>query len=81
MPKFPSNINGIAGAVTSTTEGATVSFQCGEGLFLLEPLGSTNTTIECMNIGESGMWRPNPASFECRPEGTLYYSRSSDSSV
>ena len=31
QPEFPSN--GVVSAVSSTTEGATVTFQCEEGLF------------------------------------------------
>ena len=65
---LPSNSNGNIGiAVTDTTEGATVSFQCEEGLFL--PSGSNGTLIQCTNVGNMGQWMPSPAILVCRPEG------------
>ena len=63
----PPNIN--AGEVTSTTEGATVSFQCEEGLFL--PQGSNSTMVVCANIDDIGQWIPDPATLLCRQEGML----------
>ncbi len=66
-PEFPSSSNGVAGAVTTTTEGATVSFQCEEGFFLSSD--SNSTVIQCTNISNMGQWIPNSTTLLCRPEG------------
>ena len=58
-----SNANGSIGAVTDTTEGATVNFQCEEGLFLSS--GHNSTLIQCTNTSQ---WMPNPATLLCRPQ-------------
>ena len=64
-PEFPSG--GSVDEVTSTTEGAIVSFQCEAGFILPSDLNST--TINCTNVNDIGKWLPNPAEQECRPEG------------
>ena len=65
---LPSNSNGNVGAaVTNTTENATVSFQCEEGLFL--PSGSNNTVIQCTNVNNMGEWMPSPATLLCGLNG------------
>ena len=61
QPEFP--FNGVVSAVSSTTEGATVTFQCEEGLFPSDLITST-----CNN---TGLWTPNPADVECSSSGML----------
>lgn len=56
-PTAPSN--GDLDTVTSTTEGATVTFQCNPGY---TPTGEMNTT--CM---ADLTWNPEPDSFVCSP--------------
>ena len=59
QPEFPSN--GVVSAVSSTTEGATVTFQCEEGLFPLDSITST--------CSSTGQWTPNPADVQCNIPG------------
>ena len=63
QPEFPSN--GVVSAVSSTTEGATVTFQCEEGLFPSDTITST--------CSSTGLWTPNPADeeLECITSGML----------
>ena len=61
QPEFPSN--GVVSAVSSTTEGATVIFQCEERLFPSDPITST--------CSSTGLWTPNPADVECSTSGML----------
>ena len=56
IPEFVSSSSNTP--VTSTIEGATISFQCEEGLL---SSGSNSTTIQCTNSGNMGQWRPDPA--------------------
>ena len=55
QPEFPSN--GVVSAVSSTTEGATVTFQCEEGLFPSDPITSI--------CSSTGQWTPNLANVQC----------------
>ena len=59
QPEFPSN--GDVSAVSSTTEGANVTFQCEEGLLPSDPITSTCNSI--------GLWTPNPADVQCFAQG------------
>ena len=69
VPVFPSS--GTVNAETNaTTEGATVSFECEEGLL---PSGSNSTNIQCRNSNDMGrdigQWIPDPATLVCRTQG------------
>ena len=59
-PELPSNAAVLAAAEgtdgSSNTEGATVSFQCEEGLTPSHPIN-----ITCTSISNTGLWRPDPA--------------------
>ena len=59
QPEFPSN--GVVSAVSSTTEGATVTFQCEEGLFPSDPVNIT--------CSSTGLWTPNPEDVQCNIPG------------
>ena len=56
QPEFPSN--GVISNVSSTTEGANVTFQCEEGL-----LPSDSITLSTCN--STGQWTPSPADVQC----------------
>ena len=54
QPEFPSN--GVVSTLSSTTEGATVTFQCEKGLFPSDPITSTCSstgqwTVKCSTSG------------------------------
>ena len=53
QPEFPSN--GVVSAVSSTTEGATVTFHCEEGV-----------TSTCSS---TGLWTPNLVDVQCSTSG------------
>ena len=59
QPEFPSN--GVVSAVSSTTEGATVTFQCEEGLFPSDPITSI--------CSSTGHWTTNAADVQCSTPG------------
>ena len=51
----------VLGDVSSTTENAIVTFQCGKGLIPSHPINITCT--------RNGQWRPDPAGVQCVAEG------------
>lgn len=57
-PVIPSNVT--VSDTSNTTEGATVTFQCEEGL-----IPSHLITITCTRNGNVGQWIPDPASIQC----------------
>ena len=61
QPEFPSN--GVVSAVSSTTEGATVTFQCEEGLFPSDTITST--------CSSTGLWTPNLVDVQCSAGTTI----------
>ena len=64
-PAFPPTTNATVGAVASTAEGATVTFQCADGLIPPDPMN-----ITCIRINNMGQWTPDPAEVQCH-EGTI----------
>ena len=63
QPEIPSN--GVVSDLFNTTEGATVTFQCEEGLFPSDPITST--------CSSTGQWSPNPADVQCNIPGWYNY--------
>ena len=57
QPEF----NSVVSNVSSTTEGATMTFKCDEGLFPSDPITST--------CNSTGQWTPDPADVQCRTPG------------
>ena len=70
MPDFPPGGSVVGDVVTNTTEGATVSFECEDGLIITP--GSNRTVITCTYVNNNGVWMPDPASQQCmRSEGKV----------